>query len=310
MSIFGGYTPEREAYTREVFDRLQVRSYQGEGLPGFPCALAALCEYGVVIGTGGMCYVARLKDARTGHNLAMKILQRWLAASHPHILRRESAILRMFLDQPHIIRWHGYAETKDGDPAVLMEEVQGRTLYDLACSKWGPSLPTNRVYAFFEQCLEAVRALHRTSIAHRDLKLMNFMVDGRECVKLIDFSAATHVWDFDEDVICGTPEYHTPETALGCIHPLEDDLFALTLILVEMLRGEFWEELDLSRKRMLPEYVYKDRMRRLHDLRTAAVTRFGRKVGRFIRRGVHPDPRKRFSSIEEMVAAFSRVRGK
>ncbi|HEU4872725.1 MAG TPA: protein kinase, partial [Pyrinomonadaceae bacterium] len=169
-------------------------------------------------------------------------------ANHGRFLREARAASA--LSHPNIATIHDYGETDDGEPYIVMEYVQGKTLADLIREG---SLNTLNYLRIIRLVAEALDEAHRHSIIHRDIKPSNIMVDDRGIVKVLDFGLAkqlgvepveqdadSHSQDTKtrEGLLVGTPMYFSPEQAQGVALDSRSDLFSLGAVLYECLVGK------------------------------------------------------------------------
>ncbi len=197
------------------------------------------------IGRGGMGVVYRASrvDGAFQQEVALKLTRRSAAGSGiADRFRRERQILAL-LNHPNIARILDGGATADGRPYYVMELVSGETVTD-HCVKRG--LPLRKRLDLFLQICSAVAHAHRILIIHRDLKPANIMVTAEGIVKLLDFGIAKIFQpDFDDPAqtraaagMMLTPDYASPEQVRGEPVTTGTDVYALGLILHEMLTGK------------------------------------------------------------------------
>ena len=192
-----------------------------------------------------------------------------------HILRRDT--LEIVHDAVTEGRWEHL-----NDQIVTTGEVDCR-------------LKPGMAVAILRECLVGVAALHREGIIHCDLKPSNVMVKRTGQVKLIDIGSAFWVGRLPQGQPC-TPEYAAPEILAGQRATPQTDLASLGYMLLEMLTGSkpfaglSFSDL-LEAKQSLP-----DRLQGMLPIDTFA---YSEDLIRLLRKLIHPDPRKRFSSAEE-----------
>jgi serine/threonine-protein kinase len=127
-----------------------------------------------------------------------------------------------------------------------MEFVAGKDLHQILSKEW--PLPESRVVRIIGQVLSALSDAHNASIIHRDLKPENIMVEQRrgepDFVKVLDFGIAKMLDSNDEGpaltragFVCGTPEYMSPEQARGAQLDHRSDLYAVGVILYQLMAG-------------------------------------------------------------------------
>jgi serine/threonine-protein kinase len=204
-----------------------------------------------VIARGGMGVVYRATQYPIGRRVAVKVLRRELFGSvteAPLLLerfRREAMIVSR-LAHPNIVVLHDFGECGDGNLFMAFEYLEGPTLHEVLLD--GP-LPTERALRIAMQLASGLEAAHGHGIVHRDLKPGNVMLvtdgEGGEVVKLVDFGIAR--LDERDAVVderltltgkmTGTPNYMSPEQIRGEAVDARSDVYALGLIVHEMLSG-------------------------------------------------------------------------
>ena len=206
------------------------------------------------IGAGGMGEVYRARDARLGREVAIKVLPEGFAESAERLARFErEARAAGSLNHPNIISVFEVGR-HDGMPYLVMELLEGETLRSRI---GGRPLPLRRAVEIGQALARGLAAAHEKGILHRDLKPENVFItrDGR--VKVLDFGLAkahapapgalpgsltTDTLEPGLDrtgtgIVLGTAGYMSPEQVRG--EPLDgrSDLFALGMVLWEMLTG-------------------------------------------------------------------------
>ncbi|HVE66738.1 MAG TPA: serine/threonine-protein kinase, partial [Thermoanaerobaculia bacterium] len=211
-------------------------------------------EIGDLLGAGGMGTVYRAHDTRLKRNVAIKVLSDAVTHDPERLARFErEARLLAAINHPHIAGIHGIDEA-GGQQFLVMELVEGETLWDRLASG---ALPLGESLEVARQISEALEAAHEKGIVHRDLKPSNVQVgrDGR--VKLLDFGLAkalepdlsgSGVDSLSRSptishqmtgvgVILGTAAYMSPEQVRGRSVDRRADIWALGVVLYEMLTG-------------------------------------------------------------------------
>jgi len=194
-----------------------------------------------LIGRGGMgeVYAAIRADGAFDQRVALKLL-RYEAAGEMARFHAERRILAR-LEHPEIARLLDGGMTPDGRPFTVMEYVEGRSLTDYCRDR--RSQLHERLSLFAKVC-DAVAFAHRNLVIHRDLKPANILVDGASGVKLLDFGiaklldAAAVPSDADVTIAPFTPEYAAPEQLSGKPVTTATDVYALGVLLFELLTGE------------------------------------------------------------------------
>lgn len=190
------------------------------------------------VGAGGAGVVYKAIDRKLGRTVALKLIQP-RAAARAEIqerFRRELALAQQ-VTHANVCRVHDLGEF-DGILYISMEFIEGQTLDDLIQSVG--HLSPRQTVALGRQICAGLKAIHERSIVHRDLKPGNVMVDRSGHALLMDFGMAYHPEAEKltrEGAVLGTLAYLSPEQARGAPTDLRSDLYALGLILFEMLTG-------------------------------------------------------------------------
>jgi serine/threonine-protein kinase len=195
---------------------------------------------------GGMGAVYRGTHLMLQKTVAIKLIKPELVTSEDTIRRfHREARAASQLDHPNIVTVYDLGQAEDGTLYIAMELVPGTSLKELV-KKEGPLQP-ERALRLAKSIASALALAHRNQIIHRDLKPQNIMVsedsEGREQPKLLDFGIAK---TFESEgpaltstgLVLGTPHYMSPEQAKGTAVDNRSDLYALGIILYEMLVGK------------------------------------------------------------------------
>jgi serine/threonine-protein kinase len=194
-----------------------------------------------LLGEGGMAtvWLARRVDGGFDQDVAIKCLKNGLFS--PDLRRRfgrEQAILAR-LQHPNIARLFDGGVAEDGTPYIVMERVRGQPI-----TRWCDErrLTTAERVRVLLQAVAAVAHAHRELVVHRDLKPGNILVDQDGQVKLLDFGVAGLLDEgaapADATVLPAlTPEYAAPEQLRGERAGTRADVYALGLVLYELLSG-------------------------------------------------------------------------
>jgi len=201
------------------------------------------------LGAGGMGEVYLAEDLRLERRAAIKFLPAEMAADPE---RRQRFLLEAraasALNHPHVCVVYDVGEADDGIPYIAMEYVEGRTLE--AEIDNGP-LDISRVVDIAAQVADALDAAHARRIVHRDIKPANITFTERGQVKVLDFGLAKRLpqeslgpqvtnvlHQTQEGRVLGTPNYMSPEQALGKELDQRTDLFSLGIVLYQMLTAQ------------------------------------------------------------------------
>jgi serine/threonine-protein kinase len=185
-----------------------------------------------LLGRGGMGEVYRADDLTLGQPVALKFLR----GDDPNLaarLRDETRTARQ-VSHPNVCRVHDVAEW-NGRPFVSMEYVDGEDLASLL-RRIGRLSPDKAVEIVRQVCA-GLAAAHDRGVLHRDLKPANVMLDGRGQVRVTDFGLASFADDDRTGEIAGTPAYMAPEQIAGGGLSAQTDLYAVGLLLFELLAG-------------------------------------------------------------------------
>jgi serine/threonine-protein kinase len=189
------------------------------------------------LGSGGMADVYCAEDQQLGRKVALKLLHRRFAEDAEFVERfRREASAAARLQHPNVVGVYDRGEW-DGTSYIAMEYLPGRSLKDVIRQE-APLDPV-RAVDLTVQILKAARFAHRHGIVHRDLKPHNVMVDDEDRVKVTDFGIArAGASDMTETgSIMGTAQYLSPEQAQGHAVSQSSDLYAVGVILFELLTG-------------------------------------------------------------------------
>ncbi|HPO23785.1 MAG TPA: protein kinase, partial [Arenimonas sp.] len=189
-----------------------------------------------LVGRGGMgeVYLAHRSDADFAQKVALKLIRPEAAGRLSHF-ENERRILAG-LEHPGIARLIDGGLTLDGRPYMAMEFVEGKDLIAYAKEN---ALSLDKRLQLFQQICEAVDFAHRNLVVHRDLKPANILVDSDGRARLLDFGIAKLADDGDGAMTQAmlTPEYAAPEQLEGGAITTATDVFALGVVLYELLVG-------------------------------------------------------------------------
>jgi tetratricopeptide (TPR) repeat protein/tRNA A-37 threonylcarbamoyl transferase component Bud32 len=259
------------------------------------------------LGEGGMGQVYLADDALLDRRVALKFVRRDdLAdpAAHKRLLREARAAAS--LDHPFICKIFEVGESDEG-PFIAMEYLDGQTLEQRLES--GP-LGTGEALQVAGEIAEALAAAHSHGIVHRDLKPSNVMLTADGHVKVMDFgiakrvayepAATTRSTVSTVDVVAGTLLYMSPEQILGNPITPASDLFALGVVLDEVLTGThpFKRQTTLATATAIAH----EPAPRIQISKPGAG-----EIDAVIQRLLAKDPSGRYGSADEVVAALRQL---
>ncbi len=215
------------------------------------------------VGQGGMGAVYKALHTKFDQLRALKVMSGDLAADPEFVKRFErEAVLMSRLQHPNVVRVDDIDESEDGRPFIVMEFVEGRSLREVIQQE-GPLAPL-RVCSIAKQAAAGLEAAHLLGMVHRDVKPENIvLVDTAEGekAKVLDFGIAklkeARLGDglrTATGVIIGTPQYLSPEQAMGNRSEELDgrsDLYSLGLVMYQMLTRELPFQADSAAGWML-----------------------------------------------------------
>lgn len=218
------------------------------------------------VGQGGMGAVYKAKHLAFDEVRAIKVIAPELVSDQLFVQRfKKEAVITRRLQHPNAVRVDDIDEAEDGRPYIVMEFIDGKSLKKLIREE-GP-LPVPRVCAIIKQAASALDAAHKLGMVHRDIKPDNIaLVDGPdgETVKVLDFGIAkvkeARMGDTSgmtltgAGVVIGTPQYMSPEQAMGKKGDDLDgraDLYSLGVVMYQMLTADLPFRADTTMEMLL-----------------------------------------------------------
>jgi serine/threonine protein kinase len=192
------------------------------------------------IGSGGFAQVYLARDTRTNQVVALKILRSEYAADADFISRfqREAEALQKLPRNPHIVTLHEFGQDA-GVYYIAMEYLEGHDLQEVI--KRRGALPVETAVSITTQVAEALEVALTGGVIHRDVKPANVKIDPKGVAKIMDFGiarAAESTRLTRTGAFVGTPTYVAPEIWEGQPASPQSDVYALGVMLYEMLLGK------------------------------------------------------------------------
>ncbi len=253
------------------------------------------------VGLGGMGVVYRAHDQELGMDVALKVLRPDLGADQQWVERfRRELVLAREVTHKNVVRIHDIGES-DGLRFLSMNYVEGRSLFEVL-DRDGP-LPLDRALKVVRQVAEALQNAHEAGVVHRDLKPGNILLAADDLAFISDFGVARSLARESmtaTGAVVGTPDYLSPEQIGGDVADARSDLYALGIVLYEMLTGELPFKAD-SRAAVLAQRL----TGRARDVQDTGI-RVPEYVEGVIRRCLERDPARRYGSASELLADLER----
>ncbi|MET0552696.1 MAG: serine/threonine-protein kinase [Vicinamibacteria bacterium] len=270
------------------------------------------------LGAGGMGEVWRAERAAGGfaQPAAVKLVRAGFASSH--LIARfelERQVLAR-LSHPAIAAVFDGGVAPDGRPWFAMELVEGVPLTDFARER---ALPLADVLRLFTSVCDAVDFAHRSLVVHRDLKPSNILVTAAGQVKLLDFGLAKLLEpELDPrltrtEMRALTPAYAAPEQVLGEPVTTATDVFALGVLLYELLTGGLPHDRRAPTTAALAEEVAREtvekpsaRVRRRDASAVRQARRLAGDLDTIVLRALHREPARRYPSAAALAEDLRR----
>jgi serine/threonine-protein kinase len=293
-------------FNKKVQAQLKIREQQGlsynpTGInnPSQPYRRIGPYELREMLGKGGMAQVFKAYQPSLDRFVAIKLLSPSLANDTSFIERfkhEARAIAR--LRHPNIVAVHDFGE-ENGTYYLVMELIEGRTLKDEIAR--GP-IPPGRLLEIVEQVGSALDTAHRNNILHRDIKPNNILLEGPRRAVLSDFGIAK---ELDRNTVLtqagygvGTPDYMSPEQALGQVLDTRSDQYSFAVVIYEMMVGRPPFKADTAVAVLAAHINQTPPPPRQFNPGISPT------VEGIILRALSKDPRQRFNNVADMVRAL------
>jgi eukaryotic-like serine/threonine-protein kinase len=285
-----------------------------------------------VIGGGGMGMVYRAEDLKLGRQVALKFLPEELAADPASLKRFErEAQTASALNHPNICTIFEI-EDYDGQPIIVMELLDGKTLRDRLAEPHGAKIPLDELLRIALGICDGLQAAHAKGIIHRDIKPANIFLTGEGSAKILDFGLAKLVESEEAGgreqpdsvrstnplirfkapighdtglsrtgLAMGTTSYMSPEQVRREKLDARTDLFSFGLVLFEMATGE--RAFPGNSAAEVHQGLLHEKTTRIRELNPAIPPM----LQAVIEKALEKEPGNRYGSAAEMRAALELV---
>ncbi|MEM8671345.1 MAG: serine/threonine-protein kinase [Planctomycetota bacterium] len=252
------------------------------------------------VGRGGMGIVFQAIDQTLTRTVAVKVLGSVNSFESNSRFERESRAAAS-ISHPNVIPVHSTGHTDDGRPYLVMPFIEGTSLRERL--RDGP-LESSEAATIVHQISNGLEAAHSTGLIHRDVKSSNILLDQDDHqAKLADFGLVRTDSDHTltmHDIVCGTPEYMSPEQASDpSLTDVRADIYSLGIVLYECLVGHTpfrGKPLQIIEQHRHSEPVSPSRMNAsiARDLETICL------------KSIAKHPAKRYQSASQLAADLQR----
>lgn len=249
------------------------------------------------IGSGGMANVFLARDLILDREVAIKVLRYDFLNDQSAIRRFQREMLASTeLVHPNIVTV--YDAGQEGETQFLvMEYVKGMDLKRYIQTQY--PIPYDRIVDIMQQILSAVTLAHQHRIIHRDLKPQNILIDESGTVKITDFGIAVALSETSitqTNSMLGSVHYLSPEQARGSMATNQSDIYAIGIILYEMLTGKVPFDGESAVTIALKHFQEEIPSVRLYDRHVP------QSLENVVLKATAKDPIDRYQSAEEMSA--------
>ena len=254
------------------------------------------------LGRGGMGTVYKVLDKEVKEKIALKVLKPEISFDLKIIerFRNELKIARK-ISQPNVCRMYDLMK-ESGTYFITMEYVSGEDLKSTILRLGQISMGKALIIA--KQICSGLAAAHQLGTVHRDLKPHNIMIDRAGNVRIMDFGIARSAKSrglTEDGAIIGTPEYMSPEQALGDEVDIRSDIYSLGVVLFELVTGKVPFEgstavsVAMKQKTELPPEPMS-----IND-------QIPEEFNHLILKCLEKEPKKRYQSVDEVLEEIIRI---
>ena len=258
-----------------------------------------------LLGEGGMGAVYKAVDTMIEREVAIKVLRPEIGRNANLLQRfRAEAVTLAKLNHSGIATLYSFQQHGD-EFLMIMEYVPGKTLE--AIERDRGALPVELAVPLFTRILDAIGPAHESGVLHRDIKPANIMLTTWGAVKVMDFGIARIAGaarQTREGALVGTMEYIAPERVKGSEGDIRSDIYALGVVLYEMLAGHLpfnsSNEFELMKMHLEAE---------VPTFATQGLGNIPPAVEALVRRAMAKKPEDRFATCEDFAEAVHQAAG-
>ena len=255
------------------------------------------------LGEGGMGVVYKAEDTKLDRFVALKFLPQHLSQADEEKKRFiHEAKAASALDHPNICTIHEIDETEDGQMFIAMACYEGESLKEKI--EHGP-LTIEEAIDVATQISQGLAKAHSKEIIHRDIKPANLLITEDDTVKIVDFGLAKlagRTMLTKEGTTLGTASYMSPEQTQGTEVDRRTDIWALGVVLYEMLTGKQPFAGDYEQAVMYS--IMNEDPEPVTGLRTGVPM----ELERIVNKALKKSPADRYQSLDEMLVDLKAVR--
>ncbi len=258
----------------------------------------------------GMVYLARRADDQFQKKVAVKLIRQGMASELALQRFRSERQISASLEHPHIARLLDGGTTSNGEPYFVLEYVEGEPLIEYCDRR---RLPVDARLRLFGEVCAAVQYAHQNLVVHRDIKPGNVLVTADGVPKLLDFGIAKLLNPDGAPVASAetgtffrmlTPDYASPEQIRGERITTASDVYALGVVLYELLAGRKPYHVTANEPGELMRIVC-DR-----DPEKPSVAGKSRELqgdlDAIVLKAMRKEPERRYASVSELAADLKR----